>query len=260
MAAEKPLSPTETVFQKFRAGHFDEAADVAEWLVREAVGRGDREVLRALADEVTSSPWLRPVFARVQDAAGADAFYARLADVLEAALGSGDSSVAAAKRSLATTVAFQSGSAEAARKAEEAYQAALAQFDPYDSRVQIARDNLAIQYRNLGQGDRAAALYAGLDVCEHLQAVKDYLLAQGGTVHSVGSPWGRNCRRWMYFNGIVIDADALRRRFALPDFVVTHAHLGTHEGHEQGLVCERHHDALMGPHPRMAPVEAKVVG
>ena len=143
---------------------------------------------------------------------------------------------------------------------ENEYQTALRRFGPYDARVQLARDNLAIQYRNLGQPDRAAALYAELDVCEHLQAVKDYLLANGGTVYSVGSPWSRNCRRWMYFANIVIDADALRKRFALPDFIVTHTHLGTHDGHEQGLVCEQHHDALMGPHPKMAPVEAKVVG
>jgi hypothetical protein len=31
-----------------------------------------------------------------------------------------------------------------------------------------------------------------------------------------------------------------------------HAHLGTHDGQEYGLVCEQCHDAIMGLHPEYA--------
>jgi hypothetical protein len=90
------------------------------------------------------------------------------------------------------------------------------------------------------------------DVCEHLRLVKEYILAQGAKVYSVGTPWSRNCRNWMYFENVVLDADALRARFSLPDFVVTHSHRGTHDGAEHGLVCDTCHDGLMGRHPELA--------
>lgn len=98
------------------------------------------------------------------------------------------------------------------------------------------------------------------DVCEHLQPVKAYLLEQGATIEWVGTPWSRNCRHWMYFKGVVIDGESLSQRLELPAFVTVHAHRGTHDGHEQGLVCGQCHDAVMGPHAAMAPAGTKVVG
>ena len=97
------------------------------------------------------------------------------------------------------------------------------------------------------------------DVCAHLQPVKDYILQQGATIEWVGTPWSHNCRHWMYFKGVVLDGDGLKKRFNLPDFIVVHQHRGTHDGHEQGLVCSQDHDALMGPHAQMAPADAKVI-
>ena len=122
------------------------------------------------------------------------------------------------------------------------------------------RNQLAIQYRNAGEHAKADALFIDTGVCEHLRPVETYIREQGGRVTYVGSPWSRNCRNWVYFEGVVLDGESLRRRFGLPDFIVVHAHLGTHDGHEQGLVCEQHHDALIGPHPQMASPGAKVVG
>ena len=95
------------------------------------------------------------------------------------------------------------------------------------------------------------------DLCEHLVAVRDYIVAQGGKITYVGTPWSRNCRTWVYFD-VVLDVDSLRKRFELPPSIVSHSHLGTHDGHEQGLVCQEHHDAVMGPHPKMS--SAKIVG
>jgi len=110
----------------------------------------------------------------------------------------------------------------------------------------LARNNLAI--RNLGQVDRAKALYADVRVCEHLEPVRRSLLDGGATITYAGQPWSRNCRTWIYFD-VVIDPAGLKERFALPACVVAHSHRGTHDGSEQGIVCETHKDGLMGPHP-----------
>jgi hypothetical protein len=86
------------------------------------------------------------------------------------------------------------------------------------------------------------------DVCEHLQSAKQAILAAGGKITFVGQAWSRNCRNWMYFSDVYIDADALKKRLNLPGCVVVHSHLGTHDGQEHGLICEQHQDAVMGPH------------
>ena len=95
-------------------------------------------------------------------------------------------------------------------------------------------------------------------VCEHLKPVEEYIRAQGAKVYYVGQPWSHNCRTWVYFEHVILDGDALRARFDLPDFVVTHVHRGTHDGAEQGIVCEQCHDALMGSHPELSP-DARVI-
>jgi hypothetical protein len=110
------------------------------------------------------------------------------------------------------------------------------------------RDSLASRFRTLGQSDRAAALYADVRVCEHLEPVRQYLIEQGAPIVSAGQAWSRNCRLWICFDA-VLDPAALRTRFALPACVVAHVHRGTHDGAEQGLVCDAHHDGLMGAHP-----------
>ena len=66
-----------------------------------------------------------------------------------------------------------------------------------------------------------------------------------------GTPWSRNCREWVYFDR-PLDAIALKARLSLPACVSVHEHIGTHDGHEAGLVCEECHDAVMGPHPSRA--------
>ena len=119
---------------------------------------------------------------------------------------------------------------------------------PHDAELARVRDSLAICYRNRGQRDRAAKLYADVRVCEHLEPLRQHLIERGVTVTSAGQAWSSNCRMWIYFD-TVLDPAALREQFALPDFVTAHSHRGTHEGSEQGLVCNVHHDALMGRHP-----------
>jgi hypothetical protein len=162
-----------------------------------------------------------------------------------------DLSPARAAEQLANVHAVHRQPLEAAALLEQAL-AMLGRATAVDPQhVSRVRDSLAIHYRNLNQPDRAAALYDTRAVCEHLRPVEQYLRAKGAKVLSIGSPWSSNCRTWITFGGVVLDATALRARFTLPDFVVEHSHRGTHDGAEHGLVCQRHDDALVGVHPEL---------
>lgn len=86
-------------------------------------------------------------------------------------------------------------------------------------------------------------------VCKHLSGVETAITACGIGVVFRGQPWSEHCREWVYFDAY-LDTDAIRNVFALNDCIIDHTHLGTHDGQEHGLVCERCDDALMGlPRP-----------
>jgi hypothetical protein len=82
-------------------------------------------------------------------------------------------------------------------------------------------------------------------VCEHLSALERALVAGGIAVTFRGQAWSQNCREWVYVD-CFLDVPALRRRFALAPSVQEHAHRGTHDGQERGLVCATCHDAIVG--------------
>lgn len=85
--------------------------------------------------------------------------------------------------------------------------------------------------------------------CEHLRAVEQAIMKRGIPETFRGAAWSRNCREWVYFD-CYIDLAAVRARFLLPDCVVDHAHRGTHDGQERGLVCSLCNDAIMGAYDR----------
>ena len=89
--------------------------------------------------------------------------------------------------------------------------------------------------------------------CEHLCALERALVDAGVKITSRGAAWSK-AREWVYFD-CVLDLPACRRLFDLPDFVMEHSHCGTHDGSEQGLVCEQCQDAVMGRHPLAQPSE-----
>ncbi len=95
-------------------------------------------------------------------------------------------------------------------------------------------------------------------VCPHLIPVAEYLLAHGAKITYVGQAWSSNCRLWVYYD-VVLDCEALIRRFELPPLVKMHEHKGAHEGSECGLYCEEHHDGLMGVHPEYAKGAAQPI-
>jgi hypothetical protein len=81
--------------------------------------------------------------------------------------------------------------------------------------------------------------------CEHLRSVEQSLQAQGFRETFRGQAWSSACREWVYFD-CYLDLAAIRTRHTLDAGVIDHAHRGTHDGEERGLVCQTCHDAIMG--------------
>ena len=88
-------------------------------------------------------------------------------------------------------------------------------------------------------------------ICEHLRQLEDHIKSKGFQETFRGKAWSDNCRTWVYFD-VVLDCDALIKRFGFPDCVKEHEHIGTHIGTEIGLVCEIHQDGVMGIHPKFS--------
>lgn len=81
--------------------------------------------------------------------------------------------------------------------------------------------------------------------CEHLKALEQAIIGRGIRETFRGAAWSKDCREWVYFD-CYLDITAIRIRFAFSDCVEDHAHRGTHDGQERGLVCSLCHDAIMG--------------
>jgi hypothetical protein len=82
-------------------------------------------------------------------------------------------------------------------------------------------------------------------VCDHLRALEEELLARGVAVTHRGRAWTRNCREWVYFD-VVLDTEALARRFDFAPVVRVHENTDPRSGLERGFECTECHDAVMG--------------
>lgn len=82
-------------------------------------------------------------------------------------------------------------------------------------------------------------------VCEHLAELEQRLLNAGAKETYRGTPWGKNCREWVYYD-VILDVDALRTNLRLPDFVEVHENTDERSGLEKGFYCSLCHDAVMG--------------
>ncbi|WP_175414752.1 hypothetical protein [Nibricoccus aquaticus] len=89
------------------------------------------------------------------------------------------------------------------------------------------------------------------NMCPCLKPLDDALKLRGAKETFRGQAWSENCREWAYYQ-VVLVQPSVRAFYQLPDSVVDHAHLGTHDGAESGFVCTLHHDAIMGEHPARA--------
>jgi len=82
-------------------------------------------------------------------------------------------------------------------------------------------------------------------VCEHLARLEKALIESGATVTSRGQAWTRNCREWVYFD-VVLDTQALQKRFSFPSCVEVHENKDQKTGLERGFLCTACHDGVMG--------------
>jgi hypothetical protein len=88
-------------------------------------------------------------------------------------------------------------------------------------------------------------------MCPCLKPLDDTLKTRGVKETFRGEAWSEDCREWAYYR-VVLAKPAVRVFFQLPDSVIDHEHLGTHDGAESGFVCTLHKDAVMGEHPARA--------
>ncbi len=82
-------------------------------------------------------------------------------------------------------------------------------------------------------------------VCEHLQPLEAELKQAGIKETFRGQAWSHNCREWVYFD-CHLDLASIRQRLNLAACVIDHENTDSHSGTERGLVCQEHHDAIVG--------------
>jgi tetratricopeptide (TPR) repeat protein len=239
-------SQLDDIVRDFRERRFNAAAEKAEAVLGAAAKTSPDELL-AVSRFLSQGFKLDPHFGHTSETVGADALPLRVMNVVAELFGPDHLQVTAARNRLAATYATQGRAKESAVMWEQSLAYMLRALPADHPAIQLARNNLALLYRNLGRSGDSEKLYATLQVCEHLRPVKDYIVANGGKITFAGQAWSNNCRLWVYFD-VILDAAALKDRFALPDCVAVHEHRGKFDGAEQGLVCNAHQDAVMGPH------------
>jgi len=87
------------------------------------------------------------------------------------------------------------------------------------------------------------------EICPHLAAALAHAVAHGGQVQAEVTTSDPDQRLWIYLDGVVLDANSLVARFALPACVRVHSEIGTGPRPAYGLVCTEHRDAVLGLHP-----------
>jgi hypothetical protein len=93
-------------------------------------------------------------------------------------------------------------------------------------------------------------------LCEHLRFLDEAISAEGFKETFRGAAWSKGTREWVYYDGY-LNREAIRTKFHVASCVIDHEHYGTHDGQEEGLVCEVHQDAIMGIH-RKSPARSHV--
>jgi hypothetical protein len=89
--------------------------------------------------------------------------------------------------------------------------------------------------------------------CEHLCQLEKELIDKRIAETARGQVWSENCREWVYFKCVFTDLEKTIQRLGMdPDLVKIHSHMGTHDGQEHGLCCEKCKDGIMGLHPEYA--------
>jgi tetratricopeptide (TPR) repeat protein len=246
-----PFDPEEylkRIIELYRQKDFENAARGVEALVNQA-NADSPELLEYAARRLAGEPQIQPLFNNISNAGPAVGFFQRLIASLEKHLPADHLQLARARDKLAMMYTLKEQYAASAILLEKSLQVYTKHYGPKHEITRIARSNLAIQHRGMNKTEKSDELFADTRVCDHLQPVLEDIVRQGVHIADVGTPWSNECNLWVYFEDVALDAEALKTRFKLPDVVAVHTHRGSHDGAEHGLVCNEHHDALMGAHP-----------
>ena len=233
---------------------FDQAVPLVESALREAAAQSP-ERLAEVARGVVA--W-RGIFAKASEEAASESYFRAVHRVLAELAGPESPAAMAAAENLAGILGSLGQTDEAIALREKVLDHVSRRFPADDPRVMQVRDGLAFLYRRAGHEAKVTKLFASVTLCEHLASAERYILGQGAKVVSCCQPWSENCHIWVYFDAL-LDCERLVQGLKLDACVVIHDHRGTHEGSERGLVCNIHHDALMGPHPSDAAPQVKTI-
>lgn len=250
MAAHDTLT---LMFDRANAHAFDEATTLLGRALKEAARDGGASV-QNVAQKLAR---LTPLFEHTDVYKLALPFYEATVRGLAPLLPRGDSALVRCKQNLALA---RGG----AGKADAAYDLQRQLLDdlektrlPDDADQMRARNEVARGLRARGNQSAADALYAKLEICEHLRTLRDEVLRAGAHIHDAGQLWGTGSRLWFYLD-VVLDPNSLHRRLGLDACVVVAKNEDPRSGPELGLECKVHHDAIVGPHPSFSP-KAKVI-
>lgn len=249
-----PFDPEEylkRIIELYRKRDFDNAAKGVDAVMDEAQ-RDSAETLEYVARRLAIEPNLQPLFNNISNSGPAVGFFQRLIAALEKHLPEDHLQLARARDKLAMMYTLKEQYAASAILLEKSLRTYEKHYGPKHEITRISRSNLAIQHRSMNKTEKSDELFADTRICDHLQPVLEDIVRQGVHIADVGTPWSNECNLWVYFEDVALDAEALKARFKLPDVVAVHTHRGTHDGAEHGLVCNEHHDALMGAHPKDA--------
>lgn len=84
-------------------------------------------------------------------------------------------------------------------------------------------------------------------ICKHLQPIEAEVLKLNLKETYRDKTWPDEVGEWVFYD-CYIDTKSLLKRLKLDDCVSVHEHLGTHDGCENGFVCNIHKDGIMGVH------------
>ena len=93
-------------------------------------------------------------------------------------------------------------------------------------------------------------------MCVHLKTVEEYIKQKGIPENWRGQPWSRYCREWIYFE-CVFSPTQIKTKFRLHSCVEAHIYHDIKAGSEQGLVCTKCNDGVMGLHPQSDSASSK---
>ena len=88
-------------------------------------------------------------------------------------------------------------------------------------------------------------MFRAAPVCAHLAPIKKFLLELAARIKKVGPTMGGK-KAWLWFDRL-LNKKVIRKAVPLEPCVRDHYWFDPHYWREEGFVCKRHGDGIMGP-------------